>query len=90
MAFDKEKDALDGVFNGLDKACRTGAFGLQEAANLMLNVNTIGALLHGGVNAILSQIVQPLAEEQPAEENPDAEPSPESIPGTNQRVAKSR
>ncbi|MBO9611040.1 MAG: hypothetical protein J7619_00010 [Dyadobacter sp.] len=90
MAFDKEKDALDSVFNGLDQACRKGAYGLQEAAKLMSDVNTIGSLLHGGVNAILSQIVQPPAEDQPAEENQEAEPSPESIPGTNQKVAKSR
>ncbi|MET7253471.1 hypothetical protein [Dyadobacter fermentans] len=88
MAFEKEKDALDGVFNGLDKACRTGAFGLQEAANLMLNVNTIGTLLHGGVSAVLSQIVQPPAEEQPAGEGPESEQLAEVVPGTNDRVAQ--
>jgi len=88
MAFDKEKDALDGVFNGLDKACRTGAFGLQDAAKLMNDVNTIGALLHGGVNAVLSQIVQPPAEEHSAEKNPETDLSDESIPGTNQSIAK--
>lgn len=92
MAFDKEKDALDGVFNGLDQACRKGTFGLQEAAKLMNDVNTIGSLLHGGVHAVLSQIVQPPAEEQPAAEVPhnEAEQPAEVVPGTNQRVAKSK
>lgn len=90
MAFDKEKDALDGVFNGLEKACRAGAFGLQEAAKLMGDVNTIGALLHGGLNAMLSQIIQPPAEEQAVEQSAEGEQPAEVIPGTNQKVAKSR
>ncbi len=90
MAFEKEKDALDGVFNGLDQACRKGAFGLQEAAKFMSDVNTIGALLHGGVSAILTQIVQPPADEQPAEEGQKPEQPSEIVPGTNQKVAKSR
>jgi hypothetical protein len=88
MAFEKEKDALDGVFNGLDQACRNGAFGLQEAGKLLSDINTIGALLHGGVNAMLSQIVQPPAEDQPAGENIEPVLSGDLIPGTTQRVAK--
>jgi len=90
MAFEQEKDALDGVFNGLDQACRKGAFGLQEAGKLLSDVNTIGALLHGGVNAMLSQIIQPPVEEQPAKGNQEAEQPAEVIPGTTQKVAKSR
>lgn len=90
MAFEQEKDALDGVFNGLDQACRKGAFGLREAGKLLNDVNTIGTLLHGGVNAMLSQIIQPPVEEQPAEENQEAEQPAEVIPGTTQKVAKSR
>jgi hypothetical protein len=88
MAFEAEKDALDSVLNGLDHACRKGAFGLQDAARLMQDVNTLSGLLNGGIHTILSQIVQPPIPEQ---ENSISEGEPEdsqTIPGTKQKVAK--
>ena len=64
MTFDREKEALDAMYAGLDKACRAGVYSLQEAAGLMSEVVAISTLLNGGMSGILAQIIQPSAEPQ--------------------------
>lgn len=64
MTFDREKEALDAMYAGLDKACRAGVYSLQEAAGLMNEVVAISTLLNGGMSGILAQIIQPPAEPQ--------------------------